>query len=374
MPLSRTRSGGVCKPSAVAALVTIAIANVKKRFRVEHAKARRGTNAKSRAERLKAQREADIEQRRLLRLKDADAVAQLIEEGTCPVRLTMRPLFPYVRNDTTPLDEKREAMRSTSWVFCPECDVATEGCNTWHTPLRLYAPEELGAGCRHVPGCAHNCEHHPERLRGTLTFKDLNALCPLTARAPGSLCHRLMLREPRLMFPRLGYSAHDVPVVADVPVPPAPPPSPPPPPPPTLPKCQRKLCLKPPTPDYVLTSTNVVCMDSERDYNLEPPLKRALRQKAHSHKNVRAMNDVIFYKHLRDHNLEPEEAHAEVLRRKRLIHAGQSDAYEPPEMGHLILGLLDGQPVVDPTPPPPPTNPWMTHCVEHGLVKALKVF
>ena len=148
------------------------------------------------------------------------------------------------------------------------------------------------------------------------------------------------------------------------PAPPAPPPPPPPPAAADVPKCQRNLTDKPPTPDFVLTSTNAVCYDSERDYNLESPLKRALRQKAHCHKHVRAMNDVVFYKHLRDHNLEPEEAHAEVLRRKRLIHAGQSGAYEPPEMGHLVLGLLHGQPVADPVPPPPPTNPWMTHCVD----------
>ena len=366
MPLSRTRSGGVSKPSVVTTLVAAAIVNVKKRFRLKHAKARKGANAIKAEERLKAQRAAHVEERIHLRLKDAEAVAQLIETGNCPVRLKMRPLFPYVRSDTASLDEKREAMHGTTWAFCQECDA-------WHKPLQLYAPEELVAGCRHVPWCTHNCER-PQRIRETLTFEDMDALCPLTTRASGSLCHHLMLMEPRLMFPRLGYSAHDVPVAVDVPVPPPRPPSPPPPPPPTFPKCQRKLCSKPPTPDHVLTSTNVVCMDSERDYNLEPPLKRALRQKAHSHKHVRAMNDVIFYKHLRDHNLEPEEAHAEVLRRKRLIHAGQSGAYEPPEMGHLVLGLLNGQPVPDPTPPVAASNPWLTHCVERGMVNALEAF
>ena len=70
---------------------------------------------------------------------------------------------------------------------------------------------------------------------------------------------------------RASNSALDVP-----PAPPTPPPPPetperpeqPPPPRPTFP-AQRNLTDKPPTPDYVLTASNVVCYDSERDYNLE---------------------------------------------------------------------------------------------------------
>ena len=309
----KTRSGGVVKPSAVSALVSNAIANVVKRLKAERLKAKKETDAARAAERLRHLQRRDVVQLAALRRKDAEAVEKLLEVGACPVRLKLRPLFPYVRNDFASPEEKREAMRSTSWAFCAQCDAATEGRDGWHAAR-----------------CAHRCHAPPSPL-----------LPPEPADA---------LDEP------------------------------PPPPPPTFPKCQRKLCTKPPTPDHVLTSTNVVCEVSEHDYNLESPLKRALRQKAHSHKHALGMNDVVFYKHMRDHNLEPEEAHAEVLRRKRLIHAGCSSTYEPPEMGHLVLGLLNGVPVDDPTPPPPSRlNPWQTYVQQReldksGIVEALRAF
>ena len=129
-----------------------------------------------------------------------------------------------------------------------------------------------------------------------------------------------------------------------------------------------------------LTPPTAVCKVPERDYNLAASLKRALRQRAHSRKNVLGMNDAIFYKHMRDHNLEPEEAHFEVLKRMRLLHAGRGSTYEPPEMGHLVLGLLDGKPIPDSMLPPMVAhNPWQTYLDQRlvdkaGLVAALEAF
>jgi hypothetical protein len=84
------------------------------------------------------------------------------------------------------------------------------------------------------------------------------------------------------------------------------------------------------------------------------------------------MNDVVFYKHMRDHNLEPEEAHAEVLARKRLIHAGCGSTYEAPDMGHLVLGLLNGEPIPDHLLPPAEVGdgPWQAYLHERPLLKA----
>lgn len=366
----KTRSGGVVKPSAVSALVSNAIANVVKRLKAERLKAKKEADVVKAAERLKHLQRRDVVQLAALRRKDAEAVEKLLKVGACPVRLKLRPLFPYVRNDLASLKKKRAAMHSTTWVFCKECDAATEGRDGWHKPFGS------------VPWCVHN--GRPERNGEPFAYRFLEDLLPLTEYLPDppddNLYHKLVKKESRLMLPRLGCSG----VVAPSPPPPPPEPAmpdePPPPPPPTFPKCQRKLCEQPPTPDHVLTSANRVCKVSERDYNLETPLRRALRQKAHSHKHVLGMNDVIFYKHMRDHNLEPEEAHAEVLRRKRLIHAGCSSTYEPPEMGHLVLGLLNGVPVDDPTPPPPsPPNPWQTYVQQRaldksGIVEALTAF
>ena len=100
-------------------------------------------------------------------------------------------------------------------------------------------------------------------------------------------------------------------------------------------------------------------------------------------KAVLAMGDDVFYKHLRDHNVEPDEAFEEVLKRKQLIYAGESDAYKPPEIGHLILGLLDGAPVPDPAPPlvirsrdeadiyaPWILNPWQTYLDQKGMANS----
>ena len=326
----KTRSGGVVKPSPVSAMMANAIVNVKKHLRAEYLKTKRAADATKAAERLKHLQKRDVVQLAALRRKDAEVVEKLLEMGRCPVRLKLRPLFPYVRNDFMPLKKKRKAMHGTSWAFCKECDAATEGRDGWHKPFRIHMPEELDGGCRHVPWCVHN--GRPECNGEGLAYRLLEDLLPLTEYLPdppdANLYHKLMTKEPRLMLPRLGAR-----VVAPSPSPallePAMPDEPPPPPPPTFPKCQRKLCEQPPTPDHVLTSTNRVCKVSERDYNAETPLRRALRQKVHSHKSVLGMNDVIFYKHLRDHNLEPEEAHAEVLKRKRLIHAGHGSSYSP---------------------------------------------
>jgi hypothetical protein len=383
MVRTSTRSGGVRPPSPVSLLVSLAIANVKKRFKAEHAKVKRAEKATKKMESDIRRHERQNEELAKLRRKDAEVVKKLLDVGRCGVRLKLRSLFPYVRNDFMPLEEKREAMRTTSWVFCKECDAATEGCDGWRRPFGIRTPEDLEGSCRHVPYCVHNGAR-PGRKGAPFAFRDLETLLPPTEYLPdppdANLYHKLLKKESRLMLPRLGCSG----VVA-----PSPPPlllpepamldEPLPPPPPTFPKCQRKLCQQPPTPDHALTSTNVVCKVSERDYNLETPLKRALRQKAHSHKNVLGMNDVIFYKHMRDHNLEPAEAHAEVLNRKRLVHAGRGSTYEAPEMGHLVLGLLNGVPVEDPCPPPPLPNPWQAHLKQHpvakaGLVAALEAF
>jgi len=370
----KTRSGGVVKPSPVSALVANAIANVKKHLRAEYLKAKRAADVTRAAERLKHLQKRDVVQLAALRRKDAEAVEKLLEVGVCPVRLKLRPLFPYVRNDLASLKEKRKAMHSTTWAFCAKCHAATEGRDGWHNPFGT------------VPWCVHN--GRPERSGEPFAYRFLEDLLPLTEYLPdppdANLYHKLLKKEPRLMLPRLGAR-----VVAPSPSPALPEPAdaldePPPPPPPTFPKCQRMLCTMPPTPDHVLTSTNVICKVTERDYNLETPLKRALRQRAHSHKHALGMNDVIFYKHMRDHNLEPDEAHAEVLRRKRLIHAGSGSSYEPPEMGHLVLGLLDGVPVDDPTPPPPsPPDLWRAFLKQRanqreldnsGIVERLRAF
>ena len=381
MVRTSTRSGGVHRPSPVSLLVSLAIANVKKRFKAQHAKVKRAEKVVKQTELGLRRNERHNEERAKLRRKDAEVAQTLLDMGRCSVRFKLHGACQVVRNDWVPEvneHDRLESMRRTSWVFCKACD--EEGRGAWHKPFRFYSPEELDSGRRHQPYCTHSggrpgCEHAPS------TFRDLGRLLPPATRGPESLCAKLMEKEPRLMFPRLGHNALDVPLVP----PTLPPPEPlalpeaPPEPPPTFPKCQRKLAAKPPTTDHVLTSTNVVCKVSERDYHLETPLRRALRQKAHSRKSVLGMNDVIFYKHMRDHNLEPEEAHAEVLKRKRLVHAGCGSTYEPPEMGHLVLGLLNGVPVEDPCPPPPLPNPWQAYLkqrpvAEAGLVAALEAF
>jgi hypothetical protein len=363
MVRTSTRSGGVRKPSPVSLLVSLAIANVKKRFKAEHAAAKRAEKAAKQAESEHQRHARENAGRAKLRRKDAEVVEKLLEMGQCCVRFKLRGARQMVRCDGVDRAKwlnRHESIKHTTWAFCKACD--DEGRHAWHTPFRLYEPDELDAGCRHVPGCVHT-----------------GVRCPTV----DELRNRPTLRDVRVL-PRDSYCALDVPLA-----PPSPPPPPetperpeqPPPPRPTFPKCQRNLTDKPPTPDYVLTASNVVCSDSERNYNLETPLKRALRQRAHSHKDVRGMNDVVFYKHMRDHNLEPEEAHAEVLARKRLIHAGRGSTYEAPDMGHLVFGLLDGEPIPDHLLPPEAVGdgPWQAYLNERpldkaGLVQALEAF
>ena len=339
-----TRSGGVHRPSPVSLLVSLAISNVKKRFKAEHAKAKR-------EERHARENEKRANRRRM----DAEMVEKLLNAEQCAVRFKMHGAFPMVRRDAVDRDKwlkRHESMKCTSWVFCKACD--DEGRDAWHAPLRFYDPKELDAGRRHKPCCVHN------RARPTIAEERPSP----TSR---DVC----------VLPRDGYCALNVPLVPLSPTPPPTPPDLPEPPPerlPTFPRCQRKLCTIPPTPDHVLVSVDTVCRVSERDYNTETPFNRALRQKMHYQKDVLGMNDIIFYKHMRDHNLEPEEAHAEVLRRKRLIHTGCGSTYEPPEMGHLVLGLLDGKPIPDSMlPPKVVVNPWHTFLVKR-LVVALEAF
>ena len=354
MVRTSTRSGGVHRPSPVTVLVSLAIANVKKRFKAEHAAAKRAEKAVKQAASDRKRHERQNEERAKLRRKDAEVVEKLLEMGQCRVRFKLRGALQVVRSDgvlEASFRNRHVSMQRTSWVFCKACD--DEGRHAWHNPLQFYAPDQLRAGRRHVPCCAHH------GVRKAPAIPEQHS--------------RPTLRDVRVL-PRDGYCALDVPLVPPPPPPPPPPPErpdPPEPPPLTFPKCQRKLAYKPPTPDHVLTSTDVVCKVSERDYNLETPLKRALRQRAHSHKDVRGMNDVVFYKHMRDHNLEPREAHAEVLARKRLVHAGRGSTYEAPEMGHLVLGLLDGEPIPDHLLPPViGYGPWQAYLHERPLLKA----
>jgi hypothetical protein len=362
MVRTSTRSGGVRQPSAVSLLVSLAISNVKKRFKAEHAKAKREEKAVKQAEVDRQRHERQNEQRAKLRRKDAEVVEKLLDMGQCAVRFKLHGACQMVRSDRVDRAKwlkRRESMKRTSWVLCKACD--DEGRHAWRNPFQFYAPNELDTGHRHVPRCRYHSVYCPSvhELRKGPTLRDVRVL------------------------PRDGCCALDAPLVPTPPPPPEPPEpptEPPAEPPPIFPMCQRKLCTMPPTPDHVLTSTNVVCKVSERDYNTETPLKRALRQKAHCQKDVLGMNDVIFYKHMRDHNLEPEEAHAEVLRRKRLIHTGCGGTYEPPEMGHLVLGLLDGEPIPDSMlPPMVGANPWQTYLAQRfidktGLVPALEAF
>ena len=86
------------------------------------------------------------------------------------------------------------------------------------------------------------------------------------------------------------------------------------------------------------------------------------------------MSDAIFYKHLRDNVIQPEEAREEVHRRKCCIRSGKSGTYGPPEGVHPMFGMMDEEVVADepPAPPPSPTkdtdvyagwirNPWQIY-------------
>lgn len=324
MARTGTRSGGAFQPSPVSRLVSSAISNVKKRLKAQRLKTERAK--KQEAERRRWERE--LQARAKLRLKDAEVVDKLLAMGKCTVRFKMRGAVQLVRSDWAPIKERRESMRETSWVFCNACDDL--GCHAWHNPRAFYSVKQLDSGRRHVPFCVHNgARPASEVVRIGMTFRLLKIL------------------------PRFAYSALEVRLHA------SPPPPPPPPTAPggllrrdlTFPACLRHAHAKDPAVivrDAALHAARTVADASEDEYTKESPLERALRQKAHCHKDALAMGDDIFYKHLRDHNVEPDEAFEEVLKRKRLIYAGMSDAYEPPDIGHLILGLLDGVPVPDP--------------------------
>ena len=359
-----TRSGGGRQPSPVTQLVSSAISNVKRRLKTERTQA--VLAKKQAAKRRRWVR--DLKTRAKLRCEDAETVGKLLAIGKCSVRFKMRGAFQLVRDDGTPLKEKRESMRETSWVFCAACDDV--GCHAWYNPRAFCSVKQMVSGRRHKPFCVHNgARPASENVRVGMTF-------------------RLLKTQPRF-----AYSALDVPLVAS-------PPSPPPPPAepvgplrsdPTFPTCLRHTCARDPAiRDATLDAARKIADASEDAYSREAPLERALRQKEHCRKNVLAMGDDVFYKHLRDHNVEPAEAFGEVLKRKRLIYAGESDAYEPPEMGHLILGLLDGVPVPDPAPSlvirsrneadvyaPWILNPWQTY-LDHkemansGVVQAMQ--
>jgi hypothetical protein len=366
MARTGTRSGGAHQPSPVSRLVSSAISNVKKRLKAERLKAERAKKQESERKR----RERELQARAKLRLEDAEVVDKLLAMGKCAVRFKMRGAVQLVRDDWTPIKERRESMRETSWVFCSACDDL--GRHAWHNPRAFCSVKQLDSGRRHTPFCVHNgaCSASAGVRIGT-TFRQLK------------------------IMPRFSYSALEMPLLAS--------PPPPPPPPaepgrllrrdPTFPACLRHTCARDPAVivrDAALDAARRVADASEDEYAQESPLERALRQKAHCRKDVLAMGDDVFYKHLRDHNVEPDEAFGEVLKRKRLIHAGESDAYEPPEIGHLILGLHDGVSVPDPAPPlviaardeadvyaPWILNPWQTYLdqksmANSGVVQAMQ--
>lgn len=359
MARTGTRSGGARQPSPVTQLVSSAISNVKKRLKVERTKA---VLAKKReAERKRQERE--LQARAKLRLNDTEVVGKLLAMGKCAVRFKMHGAVQLVRDDWMSIKEKRESMRETSWVFCSACDDL--GHHAWHNPRAFCSVKQMDSGRRHTPFCVHNGARPASAdVRVGMTFRQLK------------------------IVPRFAYSALEVPLLAS-------PPSPPPPPAEpdrllrrdlTFPACLRHTCTRDPAVivrDAILDAARRVADASEDEYDRESPLERALRQKAHYHKNVLAMGDDVFYKHLRDHNVEPDEAFGEVLKRKRLIHAGESDAYEPPEIGHLILGLLDGVPVPESAPPlvvaardeadvyaPWILNPWQTYLDQKGMANS----
>ena len=159
-------------------------------------------------------------------------------------------------------------------------------------------------------------------------------------------------------------------------------------------KHRQKPRKKPPKPDAAVAAAAAIAKAMEAEWERESPLKRAQRQKAHGHKSVLGMSDGVFYKHLRDHNLEAHEAQEEVHKRKWLIREGRSDAYKTPEIGNLVLGLLNGVPLADPAPPEGNTdhqydeddvyapwihNPWDTYLksrlvANSGLAQALVAF
>ena len=278
MVRTSTRSGGVHQPSSVSLLVSRSIANVKKCFKAEHAKAKRAQVSAKRTEEEQKRQQRYVEKCAKLRRLDAEVIEKLLERGKCTMRFKMRGAHQLVRNDWASLEDKRESMRGTSWVFCKACD--DYGTDAWHNPSKLLSPEELLGGHRHQPCCTHNGARW-EGGRVSLT-------CPELRRVPRKL--------PR---PEYWGSACDVSLVV----------SPPPPPEvpdadgslqrvdPSFPKCLRNLCAKLPTPDAALAAAAMVSQASEHVYNQETPLECAQRQKAHSHKDVLAMNDEVFYKH-----------------------------------------------------------------------------
>ena len=178
-----TRSGGVHQPSPISLLMSHAIANVKKRFKAEHAKAEHARKCARRAEHADAQQQRKAkEHQKWVSYNDA-VIKKLLEMGQCGVRIKMGP-FSMTRDDRKPLEQKRELMRSTCWVFCKACEA--KGCNAWHNPHEFLSPEELANGQRHQP----RCEIVVGQASQPVTFRESQVL------------------------PRLGFSMRNVPLVA----------------------------------------------------------------------------------------------------------------------------------------------------------------
>ena len=199
MVRTSTRSGGVHQPSSVSLLVSRSIANVKKCFKAEHAKAKRAQVSAKRTEEEQKRQQRYVEKCAKLRRLDAEVIEKLLERGKCTMRFKMRGAHQLVRNDWASLEDKRESMRGTSWVFCKACD--DYGTDAWHNPSKLLSPEELLGGHRHQPCCTHNGARW-EGGRVSLT-------CPELRRVPRKL--------PR---PEYWGSACDVSLVVSPPPPP----------------------------------------------------------------------------------------------------------------------------------------------------------
>jgi|SaaInlV_125m_DNA_1040241.scaffolds.fasta_scaffold01766_6 hypothetical protein len=352
---ANTRSGGKHRHSydpveqCVRALVDEVVASAA----AEEAQSRKAQREANRETREQARKQALVNkqeaQRKNLRHIHDEAIAKRLAAGQCFVRLKMRPLT-MVRTDCAAPKRKRAHMRTTSWVFCSECDA-------WRNPVELLSPAQLESGERHVPHCAHHCAM-------------VGKACP---------------PEPHEPFKRWRIAP-----------PPPPPPPPPRPPSPSLsaldavtdgPPWTRTLatrCLLPPPADAAASITAAVARAAEAQWLAESPRDRVERQAEHARKHPLGMIDEVFYKHLRDHNVEAGEARDELLKRKRLIHNGKSSAYELPAMGNPILGSSGD--VANRAPPPDGEeplswlrDPWGTYLktrpiARSGLVEALSAF
>ena len=77
MVRTSTRSGGVHQPSSVSLLVSRSIANVKKCFKAEHAKAKRAQVSAKRTEEEQKRQQRYVEKCAKLRRQDAEVVEKL---------------------------------------------------------------------------------------------------------------------------------------------------------------------------------------------------------------------------------------------------------------------------------------------------------